>query len=359
MRFFANVMTRPRLLYIFPDLSSFVRKDLSYLESEYEVVKNEFRVPQKALLPWVLFKQFVSFPFISFRVKKVVAQFGGYHTMIPAFWCAVLNKKLIIVLGGFDAVALPEIGYGAFANKWMRKAITFSYRNADLLLPVHESLILSANSYTKSSSLGQGVKHFIPSLKTRHTTIFNGYKSDAWQMNTALTKAKTAMTIAVGLHEERRRILKGVDLILETAPLLPDWTFTIIGDKSESFLHLVENIPNVKLFPALPQSELEKHLQTSQVYLQLSLSEGFPNALCEAMLCGCIPVVSDVASMPEIVANTGFILKEKSSKKLSEVMESIPNNHSVEAQVAARNRIANNFTESSRKEQFLKAIREI
>jgi glycosyltransferase involved in cell wall biosynthesis len=77
------------------------------------------------------------------------------------------------------------------------------------------------------------------------------------------------------------------------------------------------------------------------------------------MLCGCIPVVSDVASMPEIISNTGFILREKSSKKLCEVLESIPNNHSVEAQVAARNRIANNFTESARKEQFLKAIREI
>lgn len=359
MRFFANVMTRPRLLYIFPDLSSFVRKDLSYLESEYEVVKNEFKVPQKALLPWVMFMQFVSFPFISFRVKKVVAQFGGYHTMIPAFWCAVLNKKLIIVLGGFDAVALPEIGYGAFANKWMRRAITYSYRKASIMLPVHESLILSANNYTKSSHEGQGVRHFIKDLKTPHITIFNGYRAEAWQMNTALTKEKTAVTIAVGLHEERRRILKGIDLILETAPLLPDWTFTIIGDNSQAFLRLVEHIPNIKLFPALPQSELEKHLQTSQVYLQLSLSEGFPNALCEAMLCGCIPVVSDVASMPEIVADTGFILKEKSSRKLSEILGAIPNNHSVAAQETARNRIANKFTESARKEQFLKAIREI
>ena len=359
MRFFANVMTRPRLLYIFPDLSSFVRKDLSYLESEYEVIKYEFKVTRKSLLPWVLFKQFVSFPFISFRVKKVVAQFGGYHTMIPAFWCRVLNKKLIIVLGGFDAVALPEIGYGAFANKWMRKAITYSYRNTDLLLPVHESLILSTNSYTKSSTQGQGVKHFIPGLKAPHKTIFNGYRPEVWRMDTALTQPKTAVTIAVGLHEERRRILKGVDLILETAPLLPDWTFTIIGDNSEAFLRLVEHIPNIKLFPALPQPELEKHLQRAQVYLQLSLSEGFPNALCEAMLCGCIPIVSNVASMPEIIANTGFILEKKSHEDLRNLLINIPNVHSVESQNAARNRIADNFTETARKEQFLNAIRNI
>ena len=41
------------------------------------------------------------------------------------------------------------------------------------------------------------------------------------------------------------------------------------------------------------------------------MSEGFPNALCEAMLSGCIPIVSNVGAMPKIVKETGYLLLKK------------------------------------------------
>ncbi|HMC97284.1 MAG TPA: glycosyltransferase, partial [Flavobacteriales bacterium] len=46
-------------------------------------------------------------------------------------------------------------------------------------------------------------------------------------------------------------------------------------------------------------------------YLQLSVSEGFGNALCEAMLCGCIPIVSSTGAMPRIVGDTGYIVQRR------------------------------------------------
>ena len=58
---------------------------------------------------------------------------------------------------------------------------------------------------------------------------------------------------------------------------------------------------NVSLLPALDRKDLVTHYNTTSIYAQLSRSEGLPNVLCEAMLCGCIPVGSPVFGIPKAV----------------------------------------------------------
>lgn len=339
------------LLYIFPQLSSFVKKDLSFLEKEYEVTTNLFHIKKKALLPIYLLWNIVLFPFKTIGKSTVVAQFGGYHTVAPAIWSKILNKKFVIVLGGYDCVSFPQIGYGAFANKWMRKAVILSYKRADLLLPVHDSLIYSEYSYSSEYPKSQGIKSFIPDLKTPFKTIFNGYDSSKWPADLSLKKPRTAITIAAGIDENRRSILKGIDLVLELAKAHPDYEFVIVGGS------LVNTPINVTLHPQLPQSELLKLLQQSQFYLQLSISEGFPNALCEAMLCGCIPIVSNVASMPEIIGDSGAILQTKSLNNLSSILKKLELEKNIVLQQKSINRIQELYTENLREVQLLNAIR--
>ena len=281
----------------------------------------------------------------------MIAQFGGYHTVAPAIWSKILNKKFVIVLGGYDCVSFPQIGYGAFANKWMRKAVILSYKRADLLLPVHDSLIFSEYKYTSEFPSTQGIKAFVPNLKTPFTTIFNGYDSSKWPANLALKKPLTAITIAAGIEENRRSVLKGIDLVLELALAHPEMQFVIVGGS------LVNTPINVVVHPQLPQSELLKLLQQSQFYLQLSISEGFPNALCEAMLCGCIPIVSNVASMPEIIGDSGAVLNHKNRAELSAILEKIQSENQTELQQKAIDRIKTLYTESNRQNQLLDAIR--
>lgn len=339
------------LLYIFPQLSSFVRKDLSFLEKEYDVTTNLFHVKNKALLPIYLVWNIFLFPFRSFGKSLVVAQFGGYHTVAPAIWSKVLNKKFVIVLGGYDCVSFPQIGYGAFANKWMSKAVAYSYKRADLLLPVHDSLIFSEYKYSTEFPPKQGVKAFVPNLKTPFTTIFNGYDTSKWPADLSKKKLRTAITIAAGIEENRRSILKGIDLVLELAKAHPEYEFIIVGGS------LVNTPINVTVHPQLPQSELLKLLQQSQFYLQLSISEGFPNALCEAMLCGCIPIVSNVASMPEIIGDSGAILFSKSQRELSSILKNLESQNNLMLQQKAISRIKELYTEKSREVQLLKALR--
>jgi glycosyltransferase involved in cell wall biosynthesis len=341
------------LLYIFPQLSSFVRKDLSFFQKEYKVTPHLFQVKNKALLPLYLLWKIALFPIYSIGKKTVVAQFGGYHTVAPALWCKILSKKFVIVLGGYDCVSFPSIGYGAFANKWMRKAVIYSYKRADLLLPVHESLICSNYTYSSEYPDKQGIRAFIPNLKTPHQTIFNGYDTSKWPADLSKKKPRTAITIAAGIEENRRSILKGIDIVLELAKAHPDYEFIIVGGS------LVNTPINVTVHPQLPQSELLKLLQQSQFYLQLSISEGFPNALCEAMLCGCIPIVSNVASMPEIIGDSGAILETKSQRDLSSILKKLELENNTVLQQKSINRITELYTETSREVQLLNAIRKL
>ncbi|MEZ4798995.1 MAG: glycosyltransferase family 4 protein [Flavobacteriales bacterium] len=289
--------------------------------------------------------------------KGVVAQFGGYHTIIPAFWCKTLGKRFAIVLGGFDAVSFPEIHYGAFQNKWMSRAVKFSYKRADLLLPVHESLMFSDYTYFDAMHKAQGVKAFLPNCETPFQTIYNGYDAEFWrEKGEVLPSRFTIITVAAGVSEQRRLDLKGVQDIINCAPLLPDFDFIIVGDENNILKEKLSSVSNIKVLPKSSAEELRNLFASSHAYAQLSWSEGFPNALCEAMLCGCIPIVSNVASMPFIIKGCGVVVFKKEMQEITEKLRSLPNVHSVENRAKARKKIASNFSEEKRGDTLINVV---
>ena len=46
----------------------------------------------------------------------------------------------------------------------------------------------------------------------------------------------------------------------------------------------------------------------AKVYCQLSRYEGLPTALCEAMLCGCVPVGTSYCGIPTAIGDAGFYI---------------------------------------------------
>lgn len=319
------------------------------LSLEYSVEEMIFAPKAKWMLPLVMFGQFVKL-LLTRNYHVIVCQFGGYHSFVPALFKRFFGKKLIIVVGGYDAVALPHIHYGGFQNKWMRKALVYSYSNADLILPVHHSLMHSTQHYSSDAPMHQGIQHFISQLKTPFIEIPNGYRAEQWPMDTSRVREKICITVAGGLGEQRRFILKGIDMIMSAAEKLPDFKFIIIGGEVQHTLKNVEFVNEVK------NEALSSYFNQAMIYLQLSLSEGFPNALCEAMLSGCIPVVSKIAAMPTIVGEEGYILEKKDVDLLVSTIQQIPNVHSVDIMVRFRNRISAQYTENHRTKELLKAI---
>jgi glycosyltransferase involved in cell wall biosynthesis len=68
--------------------------------------------------------------------------------------------------------------------------------------------------------------------------------------------------------------------------------------------------------------EVAQHLQLCDVYLQPSLWEGMPNALLEALACGCCCIASDAGGIPEVIEHgkNGFIIGRSHLQRLGEAV---------------------------------------
>lgn len=348
-------MKKSKLIYIYPKYSTFVKRDIDFLSEWFDVVspKTKWTNKTRTLLNFVtqLFYLMKNIP----SSKAVIIMFGGYWAFIPTFLCKLFGKPSFIIIGGTDAVSFPYLGYGNLRNNPLKTCIKWSYSLATCLIPVHEALIKSDYSYDKRAFYSeQGVKAFFPTLKTPFQVIHNGFDSTFFTFEENQKKTNHFISIA-SINEDRTFQLKGIDLIVNSASNFPDAIFTIIGI-SNQFKNQLFNIPaNVRIIGFLAQSELINYLQESEFYLQLSISEGFPNALAEAMLCGCIPIVSNVASLPEIIGNTGYILKNRDINQFDTLQKEVATlsiEEKKQLATKARHRIEQEFPLIKRIDQF-------
>ncbi|HIK07823.1 MAG TPA: glycosyltransferase [Trichormus sp. M33_DOE_039] len=122
--------------------------------------------------------------------------------------------------------------------------------------------------------------------------------------------------------------------------------------------HHPENARRVIITGHLPNPEtVATYLGLCDVYLQPSLWEGMPNALLEAMACGCCCIASDAGGIPEIVSHgeNGFLLPRSQLHRLGEaVLEclAMPLAKKQRIQQAARDRILSAHSITQEKQQL-------
>ena len=301
-----------KVIYVHSVNTSFVKKDLALLESNFIVKRSFFNPNNKLLVPFQFVKQFFFLLFNIWGSKIVIVQFSGYQSFLPAFFAKIFNKPCLIVLGGTDCVSFPSINYGNFNRPVLKTFTAWSLRLATHFAPVHKSLVESNYTYTKDDYPKQGYKIFCPKIKGGYTELFYGY--DATQFRNDEAKTPNSF-ITVGFLNYPNFYRKGIDLIVEMALSYPGSIFTVVGGTIDD-IPVMHVPPNVELVDSVSYDELKALYAKHEFYLQLSICEGFPSAICEAMLCGCIPIGSDVAAIPEIIDECGFVLKHKNGEEL-------------------------------------------
>jgi len=324
-----------RIAFVYyASFSSFIKRDYDIIFRAHEVKKVNFSGTGDAV-----------------KLMKAVANcdlaliwFAGGHAFAAVLLAKLLRKKSMIIVGGFDVARAPEINYGRFTQSRTRKFLTkFALQYANRVLVVDPSLKIDA---IKNAGIDG---HNIDYLPT-------GYDYEKFVPGPA--KENLVITVGYVSHSVIKR--KGFDTFVRAASLLQDTKFLLIGKAMDDSVDLLKGSapPNLEFTGFVTDEELLSYYQRSKVYCQLSAYEGLPNALCEAMLCECIPVGTDRNGIPTAMGDTGFLVPYGDAKATAIAIAHALKAPGIRGQ-NARNRIRELFPEERRERGLLQAIEEI
>jgi glycosyltransferase involved in cell wall biosynthesis len=336
------------IIYTYPVQTAFTDRDVEMIQTKFSIKTLEFTQNPLAL-PFFLVLQFFQLLILLPKTSHYLCFFGGYHSVFPTLFGKIFKKKVFIQCGGTDAVNMPEINYGNFRKKWLRMATVYSFKNCTKILPVADSLVRSEYHYDPLISSKQGLKNLIPDLKTPIQTIYNGFDTDFWIDFGNEREQMTFITVAKGISNPVRGRIKGIDLIELIAMKFPQADFTLVGD-----LDYKPIATNISVTGPMDKEGLRELYNTHRYYLQLSTSEGFPNALAEAMLCGCVPIGSSVGDIPLIIDDSGFILDQKKPEKLEKIILEASKLDFGMKRSKSRSKILKDYPFSKRKNELLR-----
>ena len=347
------------VFYFKPSNSSFVLADQHILERNFSV-KPYFINNKNGFVYIFSLIRLISFLILHGRQAKVYfIRFADWHTALLAFFAKLYGKKLDIVIGGFDAFHLPAFNYGVYHRKFRGWCAKYSIRNASLVLPNSPHLIESTNHYASNVPFKGGIKHFVKNIKGEILVVHNGFDPEFWIDEEVTGKKNLILTVA-NVRTFRNYYLKGIDSFIELAFALPQYEFRVIGLNKE-FIRLNADtikIPNnLEVIEFVQHKELKRHYREAKVFCLLSLTEGMSNVLCEAMLCECIPVGSEVTFIPEIIGNTGYVVQHKNIAEIKqEVLNALKSDPDMGKR--AKQRILDNYSLEKREKTLCKLIKQ-
>lgn len=342
-------MASGTIAFVYSLKRSFVASDLATLQDlGYRPLI--IRSPPDRL-PWLFFwnrlQEFVKSFFFIPASKAVVVWFNDYHAFIPLCFARLWNKKSILIVGGYDAVADAALDYGLYLKGGLRQQLArWNYKMACQIWVVHKSLASGCPEAQLQHGTRSGILHFQPDLKTPILEVPTGYDPDFWKPGTP-PGPHTVLTVA-NIENQRVFDRKGMGLFIRLAERLPKFQFTVAGVAGASFEN--KALPeNIRVLGTQSAEGLRALYREHHYYFQGSRIEGLPNVLCEAMLCGCIPIGNAVFGIPDAIGNTGFAFKGETD--LDRVVAYLT--HTAEdTPEAARQRVVKRYHQELRRSHF-------
>jgi len=338
-------MPQERVVYCTNVMASFARNDLVLLKDHYKVHLFHFAPAHKIFTPFVMFKQLIFLLRHLPGASISITQFAGYHSVLAVLFGKLFKVPSLLILGGTECVKFPSFGYGDHTRWPLGGLVRWSLANATHLAPVDECLVECDYRYARDprDPVRQGYRGLFPGIGTPHTILTYGYDDTRFR---PMGGREPGTFLTVSTMNAPNFFRKGADLVFEMAKRFPEHRFTIVGDSPGMEYPEIPN--NLTLVRSVPYDELPGYYSRNTFYFQLSMWEGFPSAPCEAMLCGCIPIVSGVAALPEIVGEAGFILRNKDAELLENLINKALRSDKVHLGQLARERIRHRWPRGAR-----------
>jgi len=244
------------------------------------------------------------------RVDVVFAFFASEHALLPSLVARGLRRRFVVVVGGYDTANEPTFRYGLVARGagWLPRAVI---RRADVVLPI-------------SSSAARELLALVPDAAPRARVAHLAVPSRRWPR--VEVERCPDRIVTVGYVDEVSWARKGIDRFVELARADPRRSYVLVGRVREgAAAQLLASAPaNLTVTGYLPHEELVRVLWAAGVYVQLSRHEGFGLAVAEAMACGCVPVVSDLPALREVVGGWGVVASDGDARGAVDAAVSTP-----------------------------------
>ncbi|MEZ4980994.1 MAG: glycosyltransferase family 4 protein [Saprospiraceae bacterium] len=235
--------------------------------------------------------------------------FADYHAFIPSLLGKLFFKKVIIIIGGFDAARIPEMNYGVHTNPFRGKVSKICCRLADHIIPV--------SKFTGRNLIGNNPISILPKISIAYLGMAGtGFES------TSKVRNQSVVSI-IGVTDLNRFKIKGGEILINIARKMPETNFMLIGVSSKVASHYENLLPsNITLLPWVPNEQIPELLAEHKVICQFSFFEAFSLALLEGMLCGCIPVSHRLIGPAEFIPkNCGFLSPDLQEKNLEKALK--------------------------------------
>jgi glycosyltransferase involved in cell wall biosynthesis len=321
------------ILFVHNGAAQFVRLDLEELRKRYQVTESYVR--SRWLNPVNTWRQV--------RAHDLVfGWFASWHTFLPLVFARILGKPSVLVVGGYDVANMPQIGYGhqrGGVKKWVSR---WTMRLA--------TRIITFSNYSESEA-----EHNASISKSQMSTIYIGVPDPFVSLPQA---ARSRMVLTVGNVDRSNLLRKGHEAFVRTAALMPDVNFVLAGAWRDNAIDHLRAIatPNVTLTGWLSDDALDDYYRKASVYVQVSLHEGFGLSVAEAMLAGCVPVVSRAGSLPEVTGESAIFVDTPAPTVIAQaIAEALA--YPDEARGPIRQRILEHFPLEKRAQQLEQLIR--
>lgn len=146
---------------------------------------------------------------------------------------------------------------------------------------------------------------------------------------------------------------KGVEELLgawqSVSEDFPEWTLRIVGPYDEQYLESLKSrfsMENVVFEGEKPNAEAIRKVSEASVFTLPSYTEGFPNAVLEAMALGKPIVATSVGAIPDMLDGCGITVEPRRANELADAFRKVLSDEGLRSDLSdkAREKLFNEYT---------------